>query len=215
VEDNLGDKQIFSICGMCTVRCPIQVEVASNRVKFIQGNPYAAGLEGSLCARGGAGAALIEDKERPQYPLICTGKRGEGEVAPGPGQFRLTFGRCALHTQGHTVNNPLLSEQMPENVLWINRQKAEALKINDGDEVEVGSNGHRGRIRAKVTDLIHSDAVFMVHGFGPTLPVESRALGQGVSDSALMPGGLALWDPAGGGMALQEHFVTVTKIKPV
>ena len=78
--------------------------------------------------------------------------------------------------------------------------------------MEVGSNGHRGRIKAKVTDLIHPDAVFMVHGFGHTLPVESRAVGKGVSDSALMPGGLALWDPAGGGMALQEHFVTVTKI---
>ena len=139
----------------------------------------------------------------------------ESPAAPGPGQFRLTFGRCAVHTQGHTVNNPLLSEQMPENVLWINRQKAEALKITDGELVEVSSNGHRGRIKAKVTDLIHPDAVFMVHGFGHTLPIESRALGKGVSDSALMPGGLALWDPAGGGMALQEHFVTVTKIKAV
>ena len=27
-----------------------------------------------------------------------------------------------------------------------------------------------------------------------------------------MPGGLALWDPAGGGMALQEHFVRVKKV---
>lgn len=45
-------KQVYSICGMCTVRCPIQVEVAGNRVKFVQGNPHAAGLEGALCARG-------------------------------------------------------------------------------------------------------------------------------------------------------------------
>ncbi len=137
----------------------------------------------------------------------------ESPAAPGPGQFRLTFGRCALHTQGHTVNNPLLSEQMPENVLWINRQKATALQIADGEVVEVRSNGHRGRMKAKVTDLIHPDAVFMVHGFGHTLPVESRACGRGVSDSALMPGGLALWDQAGGAMALQEHFVTVGKIE--
>ena len=57
----------------------------------------------------------------------------ESPAAPGPGQFRLTFGRCALHTQGHTVNNPFLSEQMPENVLWINRQKATALQIADGE----------------------------------------------------------------------------------
>ena len=64
-----------------------------------------------------------------------------------------------------------------------------------------------------MTDLIHPDAVFMVHGFGHTLPVESRACGQGVADNALMPGGLALWDQAGGAMALQEHFVTVGKIE--
>lgn len=136
----------------------------------------------------------------------------ESPAMPGPGQFRLTFGRCAVHTQGHTVNNPLLAEQMPENVLWINQEKASALKIADGEVVEVRSNGHRGRIKAKVTALIHPDAVFMVHGFGHLLPVESRARGKGVSDSALMPGGLDLWDKAGGGMALQEHFVTVSKV---
>lgn len=137
----------------------------------------------------------------------------ESPAAPGPGQFRLTFGRCAVHTQGHTVNNPLLAEEMPENVLWINQARAAALQISDGELVEVRSNGHRGRMKAKVTDLIHPEAVFMVHGFGHDLPVESRALGKGVSDSALMSGGLARWDPAGGGMALQEHFVRVSKIE--
>ncbi|MGO8763487.1 MAG: molybdopterin-dependent oxidoreductase [Desulfobaccales bacterium] len=137
----------------------------------------------------------------------------EPPARPGPGQFRLTFGRCAVHTQGHTVNNTLLSEAMPENVLWINGQKAGALGITDGEEVEVAGNGHRGRMKAKVTDFIHPEAVFMVHGFGHTLPVESRARGKGVADQALMAGGLALWDPAGGGMALQEHFVTVRKLE--
>ncbi len=137
----------------------------------------------------------------------------ESPAQPGEGQFRLTFGRCAVHTQGHTVNNALLSELMGENLLWINRTRAEALKIADGEVVEIRSNGTRGRMKAKVTEFIHPDAVFMVHGFGHTLPVESRARDKGVSDSALMPGGLALWDPAGGGMALQEHFVTVAKLE--
>ncbi len=45
------------------------------------------------------------------------------------------------------------------------------------------------------------------------MPVESRALGKGVADQALMAGGVALWDPAGGAMALQEHFVTVRKLE--
>ena len=41
-----GDK-IYSVCGMCTVRCPIQVEVQDGRIKFIQGG---SGIEGGLCA---------------------------------------------------------------------------------------------------------------------------------------------------------------------
>ncbi len=135
----------------------------------------------------------------------------EPPARPEPGTFRLTFGRCALHTQGHTVNNPLLNELMPENVLWINDKAAAALGIADGDPVEVRSNGHAGRLKAKVTPFIHPEAVFMVHGFGHTLPVESRARDKGVADNALMPGGLEIWDQAGGGMALQEHFVQVHK----
>jgi thiosulfate reductase/polysulfide reductase chain A len=137
----------------------------------------------------------------------------ESPTRPETETFRLTFGRCAFHTQGHTVNNPLLHELLPENVLWINDQKAAELGIKDGDYVEVSSIGHAGRLKAKVTPLIHPEAVFMVHGFGHTLPVESRAQGKGVADNALMPGGLENWDRAGGGMALQEHFVMVRKIQ--
>jgi thiosulfate reductase/polysulfide reductase chain A len=128
---------------------------------------------------------------------------------PPEGQFRLTFGRCALHTQGHTVNNPLLFEQMPENVLWINANAAKSLGISDGGTVVVSQNGYSETIQAKVTDAIHPDAVFVIHGFGHTLPVESRALGRGLADNKFMKGGLDIWDPAGGAIAFQEHFVSV------
>ncbi len=128
---------------------------------------------------------------------------------PPPGQFRLTFGRCALHTQGHTVNNPLLFEQMPENVLWINTNAAKSLGISDNSRVVVSQNGYSETIRAKVTDVIHPAAVFVVHGFGHTLPVESRAFGRGLADNKFMKGGLDIWDPAGGAVAYQEHFVAV------
>ncbi|WP_066639954.1 molybdopterin-dependent oxidoreductase [Desulfolucanica intricata] len=130
---------------------------------------------------------------------------------PPKGQFRLTFGRCAVHTQGHTVNNPMLFELMPENVLWINNKAAAALNIVDGERVTVSRNGYSETIRAKVTPLIHPEAVFVVHGFGHRLPVESRAFGKGLADNRFMQGGLKKWDPAGGGIAMQEHFVTVSK----
>jgi thiosulfate reductase/polysulfide reductase chain A len=64
---------------------------------------------------------------------------------------------------------------------------------------------------AKVTDLIHPEAVFIIHGFGHRLPVESRAFGKGIADQNFMRGGLDKWDRAGGAIAYQEHFVTVRK----
>jgi len=135
----------------------------------------------------------------------------EAPQSPPEGQFRLTFGRCALHTQGHTVNNPMLFEQMPENVLWINRRAAQELGIGDNDRVKVSQNGYSETIRAKVTDLIHPEAVFVVHGFGHKLPAESRAFGRGLADNKFMSGGMDRWDPAGGAIAYQEHFVEVAK----
>ena len=49
--------ECFSVCGMCTVRCPIQVDVEEGKIRFIQGNPHSP-LKGALCARGAAGPAL-------------------------------------------------------------------------------------------------------------------------------------------------------------
>ncbi len=130
---------------------------------------------------------------------------------PPVGKFRLTFGRCGVHTQGHTLNNSLLFEQVSENILWMNTEAGAALGVSDGGMVEIGGNGGGGRIKAKLTDLIHPEAVFMLHGFGHRLPVESRAFGKGVADHEMMCGGLDQWDKGGGAMALQEHFVSVRK----
>ncbi|BBO72238.1 thiosulfate reductase [Desulfosarcina alkanivorans] len=135
----------------------------------------------------------------------------ESPQSPPEGQFRLTFGRCILHTQGHTVNNPALFDKMPENLLWINRKKAEGIGVDDGDTVRVSQNGHWETIRAKVTDMIHPEAIFVIHGFGHQLAAESRAFGKGLADNNFMSGGLTVWDQAGGAVAYQEHFVKVEK----
>lgn len=131
---------------------------------------------------------------------------------PPKGLFRIAFGRVGLHTQGHTVNNPLLFERMPENSAWINAERAEELGIADGEYVEVFAGKYAARIKAKVTPFVHPEALFMVHGFGHDLPVESRARGRGAADNELMPGGIANWDKGGGGVCMQEHFVGVRKV---
>ena len=152
---------------------------------------------------------VINDKWESQG-LACL-KPYQSPQKPPDGALRLIFGRCALHTQGHTVNNPLLSEILPENDLWIHPNQAVRLGVADGDEVEMRNGEYSARIKARVTDLIHPEAAFMLHGFGHRLPVESRAYGKGAADNELMTEGLAKWSRAGGALSMQENFIRVTK----
>jgi thiosulfate reductase / polysulfide reductase chain A len=182
---------------------------ATGMVPLSENPKYLAVEELKFKTPSGKIEVLSEKLEAQGLPSL---KPYQSPSIPEDGKFRLTFGRCAVHTQGHTVNNPMLSEQMPENVLWMNADMAQGMKIDDGSLVEVANHKHSGRIKVKLTELMHPDAVFMVHGFGRSLPVETRARGKGVADNALMQGGMDIWDPAGGGLSLQEHFVTVRKV---
>ena len=72
------DKDVFSLCFMCSVRCPIKVSVKDGHVDWIQGNPHVAGIDSRLCPRGSAGKSLLYDDQRLQSPLIRVGDRGSG-----------------------------------------------------------------------------------------------------------------------------------------
>lgn len=134
-------------------------------------------------------------------------------IKPPEGMFRLVFGRSAVNAHGHTINNPLLHELLPYNTLWINRREAAKLGINDGDWVDVISQPQEstGTIRAKVTDFIHPEAVYMIHGFGRQVPLQTRAYHAGMADQKLQIGLLQEMDPAGGGLCLCECFVEVRR----
>jgi thiosulfate reductase/polysulfide reductase chain A len=131
----------------------------------------------------------------------------ESMPSPPDGHFRLTVGRCALHTHVATQNNPYLNELMPENVLWINTARASAAGIKNGDQVEVASKQGSGRIKAYVTDFIHPEAVFMLHGFGHEAQMARRSCNRGVADGLLQENKT---DWIGGSPALHHTFVTVT-----
>jgi len=68
-------KSVYSVCVMCTVRCPIEVEVENGAIKHIWGNPHILGGR-FLCPRGAAGKVFESDDERLQQPMIRDGKRG-------------------------------------------------------------------------------------------------------------------------------------------
>lgn len=71
-------KVVYSVCSMCTVRCPIEIEVENGAVKHIWGNPHVLGGR-FLCPRGAAGKVFENDSERLQGPMIRSGERGSGE----------------------------------------------------------------------------------------------------------------------------------------
>ena len=140
-------------------------------------------------------------------------KEYESPIKPPKGMFRLVYGRSAVHSHGHTTNNPLLSELMPENSLWINKRAANKLGIAEGDLVNVSSEdeSYSGPMHAHVVDYIHPEAVYMVHGFGKQIPLQTRSYHAGISDQKLMVGKLDDWDQAGGAINLCESFVRVRR----
>jgi thiosulfate reductase / polysulfide reductase chain A len=136
----------------------------------------------------------------------------EAKEAPKDDRFYLLFGRPATLAHGQSLNNPILGEIAPKQVLWIHPERARPLGIRDGDEVEVdGGGSYVGRLKASVTPWIHPEAVFMLHGYGATVPLATRARGVGVADQRLQHGRLYQFDPAGGGFAMTE---TIVRIKP-
>jgi thiosulfate reductase / polysulfide reductase chain A len=74
-----GRHTVFSMCGMCAVRCPMEVTVENGRAVWLQGNTNDPAIGASLCAKGSAGLALEFDDQRPQTPMIRSGPRGSGQ----------------------------------------------------------------------------------------------------------------------------------------
>ena len=100
-----------------------------------------------------------------------------------------------------------MNEICPENELWINEASARELGLKEGDKAAVVSSVGRGEIKVKVTDLIHPEAVFMLHGFGHEAKSAARSYNRGVSDAVLVENRT---DMVGGSPALHDTFVTVT-----
>jgi len=131
-----------------------------------------------------------------------------------PGHFRLLTGRAPTHTFGRTVNNRLLAEPYPENEVWVNAGVARALPgfdhpLRSGDRVWlVNQDGARsGPVKAKVTERIRGDCVYLVHGWGQTAKKLRYAHGRGASDAELVT--RYKIDPIMGGTGMNVNFVRI------
>ncbi|MCC6653182.1 MAG: molybdopterin-dependent oxidoreductase [Candidatus Eisenbacteria bacterium] len=75
-----GVRKVATICEMCFWRCGVLASVVDGRVVRVEGNPEHPLNRGRLCARGNAGTGLLYDPDRLKYPMLRTGKRGEGKL---------------------------------------------------------------------------------------------------------------------------------------
>jgi thiosulfate reductase/polysulfide reductase chain A len=134
---------------------------------------------------------------------------------PPEGYYRLNYGRTQSHTFSRTSNNPNLSAIMPENAVWVNPKVAANWQFKDGQEIWLrNQDGAVTPFPAKVriTERIRWDSVYIVHGFGHTNQLLSRAYGKGVSDSALIT--KVMIDPVMGGTGMRGNFVTFLTENP-
>ena len=134
---------------------------------------------------------------------------------PPPGMFRLLFGRSPVHTFGRTTNNRFLSTCYDENEIWINAEVARSLPafidkaLHSGDYVVLRNQDGvvSNPIRAKVTQRIRGDCVYMVHGYGHSAKGLTFARGRGASDSNLVT--QYKTDPIMGGTGMNVNFVSL------
>ncbi|MFO7884691.1 MAG: molybdopterin-dependent oxidoreductase [Desulfobacteraceae bacterium] len=145
-------------------------------------------------------SSLLEDAGYESFPAYDPIPEPEND------KFRLVVGRSAIHTHISTQNVPYLNEIENENVLWINSARAKALGIENNELVEVSSPCGTGQIKAYVTDMIHPEAVFMLHGYGHTAGLAKRSFSRGLSDAAIQEN---KYDKIGGSPAFHETFVSI------
>ncbi|WP_245803960.1 molybdopterin-containing oxidoreductase family protein [Geothermobacter hydrogeniphilus] len=73
------DDDVFTSCGMCVNKCGVIARVRNGVIEKLDPNPNFIKSRSMLCARGNAGVGVVYDPDRLKYPLIRTGKRGEGK----------------------------------------------------------------------------------------------------------------------------------------
>lgn len=72
-------KIAHTFCEMCFWNCGVVAHTKNGVVHKLEGNPLNPNNRGHLCAKGNSGIYSLYDPNRLKFPLIRTGKRGEGK----------------------------------------------------------------------------------------------------------------------------------------
>ncbi len=128
---------------------------------------------------------------------------------PAEGFYRLIYGRAPMHTFSRTANNPNLTDLMDENTCWINPKVAKEWGISNDQYIWLENQDgivSEFPIKARITERIRWDSIYMVHGFGHSDKKLSRSYGKGANDSELIT--KVHVDPIMGGTGMRGNFVT-------
>ena len=118
------------------------------------------------------------------------------------------WSRSPSHSFARTINNPILSQVVNENEVWINSTVANDWGIENGQYIKLENQDGivTNKIRARITERIRPDCIYMVHGFGNTQKKLRRAYKKGADDQELMT--KVNIDPIMGGQGMHGNFVT-------
>jgi thiosulfate reductase/polysulfide reductase chain A len=105
-----GVSVIPSTCNMCVNRCGIMCYVKNGVLEKIDGDPRNPLSGGGLCAKGQAGVMQLYDPDRIKYPMIRTGKRGEGKWR------RASWDEAFDYTADHLAR--IVKKHGPQALLW-------------------------------------------------------------------------------------------------
>jgi len=128
---------------------------------------------------------------------------------PPQGFYRLIYGRAPMHTFSRTANNPNLTALMHENSCWINPKVADLWGIENNQYIWLKNQDgvvSDFPIKARITERIRWDSIYMVHGFGHKDKKLSLAYGKGAADSYMITN--VMMDPIMGGTGMRGNFVT-------
>ncbi|MFN8589711.1 MAG: molybdopterin dinucleotide binding domain-containing protein, partial [Candidatus Eisenbacteria bacterium] len=130
---------------------------------------------------------------------------------PPEGMFRLLFGRAPVHTFGRTQTNPLLSEMMEENTVWLNEDVAKRLGFESGELVTLRNQdgATSGPVKLRPTQRIRRDCVYLVHGFAQNTRGIAPRYRKGASDAKLVT--RYVLDPVMGGNGMLVNFVSIER----
>jgi thiosulfate reductase / polysulfide reductase chain A len=132
------------------------------------------------------------------------------------GYYRLNYGRAPMHTFGRTTNNPMLTELMDQNKLWVNSITAKKHKLDNGQEIWLENQDgvvSKFPIKIRVTERIRPDMVYMIHGFGRNNKMLKNSFGKGINDTELITN--VKFDPVLGSTGMRSNFVKFLKDEPV